>query len=102
MRVNGLVAFLYQAKVPSLPSHFSYCGRGRQTAKHILIFCPRYAEARPQLRDEREHLPDFLKLLGTTEGLPKTTKWVMQRGILGQIRGARDVLYDSLSASSPD
>jgi hypothetical protein len=33
------------------------------------------------------------RLLGTVEGLRKTTKWVMQRGILGQFRGAREALY---------
>ncbi len=62
-------------------------------AKHILIFCPRHVGAQHELRDEQGHLPDFSKLLGTAEGLQKTTKWVMQRGILGLFRGARDALY---------
>jgi hypothetical protein len=102
MGVDGLDAFLYQARVPSVPSPLCSCGRGRQTAKYMLIFCPRYAGARQQLRDEQGHLPDLLKLLGPAEGLQKTTKWVMQRGILGQFRGARDALHSSLSASSLD
>jgi hypothetical protein len=38
--------------------------------------------------------PDFSRLLGTADGLQKTTRWVMQRGILGQFRGARGMLYD--------
>jgi hypothetical protein len=46
-------------------------------------------------------MPDFSKLLGTAEGLRKTTKWVMQRGILGQFRGARDMLYGSPLSYSP-
>jgi hypothetical protein len=62
-------------------------------AKHVLIFCPRYAGARHELRDEQGHLPDFTKLLGTAERLRKTTRWVMQKGIFGQFRGARDALY---------
>jgi hypothetical protein len=41
-------------------------------------------------------------VLGTTEGLRQSTKWMMQRGILGQFRGARDALYGSLPASSLD
>ncbi len=89
---NGLDAFLFQARVPSVSSPLCSCGRGRQTAKHVLIFCPRHAGTRHELRDDQGHLPDFSKLLGTAEGLRKTTKWVMQRGILGQFRGARDAL----------
>jgi hypothetical protein len=85
-----------------VPSPLCGCGRGLRTVKHILIICPRYAGARQQLRDEQGHLPDFLKLLGTAEGLRKISKLVMQRGILGQFRGARDALYVSLSASSLD
>jgi hypothetical protein len=98
---NGLDAFLFQARVPSVSSPLCSCGRGRQTAKHVLIFCPKYAGVRHQLRDEQGHLPDFSKLLGTADGLRKTTKWVMQRGILGQFRGARDALYGSSLSLSP-
>ncbi len=84
-----------QARVPSVPSPLCSCDGGRQTAKHVLIFCPRHSGARHELRDEQGHLPNFSKLLGTAEGLRKTTKWVMQREILGQFRGARDLLYGS-------
>ncbi len=61
---NGLDAFLFQARVPSVPSPLCSCGRGRQTAKHVLIFGPKYEGARHELRDEQGHLPDFSKLLG--------------------------------------
>jgi hypothetical protein len=98
---NGLNSFLFQARVPSVPSPLCSCGRGRQTARHILIFCPKHAGARHELRDEQGHLPDFSKLLGTAEGLRKTTKWAMQRGILGQFRGARDALYGPPLSLSP-
>jgi hypothetical protein len=98
---NGLDAFLFQARVPSVPSPLCSCGGGRQTAKHILIFCPRHSGARHELRDEQGHLPDFAKFLGTADGLRKTTKWVMQRGILGQFRGARDALYGPPLSLSP-
>jgi hypothetical protein len=99
--VKGLDAFLFQARVPSVPSPLGSCGGGRQTAKQVLILCPRHSGARHELRDEQGHLPNFSKLLGTAEGLRKTTKWVMQRGILGQFRGARDLLYGSSLSLSP-
>jgi hypothetical protein len=44
-RTNGLDAFLFQARVPSVPSPLCSCGRGRQTARHVLIFCPKHAVA---------------------------------------------------------
>jgi hypothetical protein len=65
---NGLDAFLFQARVPS---PLCSCGRGWQTAKHVLILCPRHAGAWHELRDEQGYLPDFSKLLGTAEGLQK-------------------------------
>jgi hypothetical protein len=43
--VNGLDAFLFQARVPSVSSPLYSCGRGQQTAKHILISCPQYSKA---------------------------------------------------------
>jgi hypothetical protein len=64
---NGLDAFLFQARVPSVSSPLSSCGRRRQTAKHVLIFCSRHAGAQPELRDEQGHLPDISTLLGTAE-----------------------------------
>jgi hypothetical protein len=79
---NGLVAFFFQAKVPSASSLLYSCGRRWQMAKHVLIFYSRHAGVRHKLRDEQGHLLDYSKLLGTGEGLRETTKWEMQRGIL--------------------
>jgi hypothetical protein len=45
------------------------------------------------MRDYVRYHPDISKLLGALERLRKTTRWVMQRVILGQIRGAKGVLY---------
>jgi hypothetical protein len=93
MGINNLDGFLFQARVPFVSSSLCSCGRGRQTAMHILIFCHQYSGAQHELRDGLRYLPDFSRLLGTADGLQKTTRWVMQRGILGQFRGVRDMLY---------
>jgi hypothetical protein len=84
---NGLDTFLFNARVPFVPSTLCRFGRGRQTANHTLICCPRHAMAWHELKDEQEHLPDFSEFLGTAEGLQRTTKWMMQRGTLGQFWG---------------
>jgi hypothetical protein len=99
--INGLDAFFFQARVSSVSSPLCSCGQGRQTAKHVLIFCPQYSGVRHELRDELGHLSDFSRLLGTADGLRKTTRWVMQREILGQFRGAKDTLYGPPILVSP-
>ncbi len=80
---NGLDIFLFQARVPSMSSPLCICGRWWQIANHVLNFCPRHTWAWHELRHQIGHLPDSSKLLVTAEGLWKTIKWVMQRGILG-------------------
>jgi hypothetical protein len=98
--INSLDAFLFQAQVPFVPFILCSCRRGLQTAKHVLIFCFKYAGARHDMRNKEGHLPDFLRLLRTADGLQKTTKWVMLKGILGQFRGAKDMLYGPLTPAS--
>jgi hypothetical protein len=90
---NGFNAFLYQARVPSVLSPLCSCGFGHQTAKHIIIHCHNFLAARHALRDNHGHLPDFKQLLTTPTGIQKVTKWVIERGILGQYRRARGFLY---------
>jgi hypothetical protein len=100
MGTYGLDAFLFHARVPSVSSPLYSCGRGWPTGKHVIIFVPRHAAAWHDLRNEQGHLSNFSMLLWTAEGLQKTIKCVMQRGILGQFRGGRDVLY-GLPSPSP-
>ncbi len=90
---NGFNAFLYQALVPTVPSPPCSCGRGSQTAKHILIHCSMFSAAWSQLRDSQGHLPDFKQLLSTPERQQKAMKWLIQMGILGQYRWARGFIY---------
>ncbi len=96
---NGFNAFLYQARVPTVLSPLCSCGLGHQTAKHIIIHCRNFSAARHALRDNQGHLPDFKQLLTTPTGLQKVTKWVIQRGILGQYRRARGFLYPPVPSS---
>jgi hypothetical protein len=73
MGTNGLCAFTFLARVPSVPFPLCSCGWGWHTIKHVLIVCPWHAGVRHELRNEQGQLPDFLKLLGTIEGLWRTT-----------------------------
>jgi hypothetical protein len=100
MGSNGLDAFLFLARVSSVPASLCSCGQGQQTAKLVLIYCPRHTGARHELRDKQGHMPNFSRLLGIAEGLQITTKWVIWREILGQFRGARELLYGPLTPYS--
>jgi hypothetical protein len=51
MRKNGFKAFLYQAGMPSVPSSLCSCGRGHQTAKHIIIHGCNFSAAMHTLKD---------------------------------------------------
>jgi hypothetical protein len=96
---NSFNAFLYQARVPTISSPLCSCGRGSKIAKHILIHCSAFSAAWHQLKDNLGRLPDFKQLLNTPDRLQKLTKWVIQKGILGQYRRARAFLYPPRPAS---
>jgi hypothetical protein len=84
MGKNGFKVFLYQARVPSVPSLLCNCGRGHQTANPIIIHCCILSAAWLALRDNQGRLPDHKQLLTTPRAPQKATKWVIERGILAQ------------------
>ncbi len=90
---NGFNAFLYQAHVPFVLSPLRSCGLGHRTAKHIIIHCCNFSAARHALRDNQGHLPDYKQLVTTLTGLKKVTRWVIERGMLGQYKRAKGLLY---------
>ena len=63
----GLAAFLNKARVPGYPSPFCQCGQAPETASHIIAHCPRFTEARSQLRDPQTSLVDSKALVSRTD-----------------------------------
>jgi len=45
----GLRKFLFDRKVPDIPTPLCRCGTGRDTTLHIAIYCPIEADARCEL-----------------------------------------------------
>ncbi len=70
-------------------------------AKHVLIFFPRHTGTQHELRDEQGHMPEFSRLLKTADRLQRSTKWVIQRGILEQFWGANELLHGPVTRFSP-
>ncbi len=89
---NSFKAFLSQARMSSVFSPLCSCQFGHQTAKHIIIHCRNFSAARHALRDNQGHLPDYKQLVTTPTGLKKVTRWVIERGMLGQYQRARGLL----------
>jgi hypothetical protein len=90
---NSFNTFLYQARMPSILSPLCGCGFGHQTAKHIIIHYCNFSAARYTLRDNQGCLLDYTQLVMTLTGLKKVTRWVIERGMLGQYQRARGLLY---------
>ena len=87
----GLADFLHRQRVPGVTSPECPCGWHRQTAKHVIMFCP--------LQEIREHLPrvrrdsDYRQLLESASSLRTITSSLMKTGLLGQFSVAVEQLY---------
>src|SRR5438045_6706528 len=63
----GLAAFLNKVRVPDFPSPQCRCGQAQETAAHIILHCPLYAEARERLCVPGERL-DIRALVSFSKG----------------------------------
>jgi hypothetical protein len=52
-----------------------------------------FSAARHALSDNQGHLPVYKQLVTTPIGLKKVTRFVIERGMLGQYQRARGLLY---------
>ena len=86
----GLADYLSRRKVPDYPSPACECGFERQTAKHIVLYCPRFERDRDKMIEEAG-TSDFRCLLANERGLRAVTTWFLQRGILSQFSLAKEV-----------
>jgi hypothetical protein len=82
----GLRSFLYERRVPDVDSPTCQCLGGRQTARHIVLNCPRYPK--DVLRNACGTL-DYRTLTNSPNGLRKIAKWFLKFDILEQFRTAR-------------
>jgi hypothetical protein len=97
----GLRAFLFDRGVPTVPTPVCSCGSGRETAAHLILWCPDFEEARGRLR-ARLLTPLFTErdLTGTTERSHSAriiVKWLLSLGIPLEYR-----LATQLFGTDPD
>ena len=90
----GLAAFLNKANVPGYESPTCQCGQARETATHVIIHCPRFAEIRHILEDPVTGQLDIRALTGTSAGTQRLARWFMKLRILPQFQLAEQLLYE--------
>jgi hypothetical protein len=78
----GLNAFLTDRHVPGFTAACD-CGWRRQTAKHILMFCPTYADTRPRLF-EQAGSQNYSEIVATARGARTAAIWMQQTELLPQ------------------
>jgi len=78
----GLNAFLADRHVPDKAAMCT-CERSRQTAKHILLFCPEYADERDSLYTAAG-TKDYSKMLATPRGAKAAAQWLQRTRLLPQ------------------
>ncbi len=49
-------------------------GFSHQTAKHVILYCRNFSDARHALRDNQGRLPDYKQLVATPTGFKKVTR----------------------------
>jgi hypothetical protein len=83
----GLRRFLASARVPGIESADCLCGKGKETAEHILLYC----DERPPATWSRG--AQFRKLVSEPATGAQVARQLIQGGRLGQFSLASRLLY---------
>lgn len=88
----GLRAYLHSRGVPGFDTPDCSCQLGRQTAKHVLRFCPEWKEQRKSMMDAAG-TQDYREITASRKGLRAAAKMMMKTGLLEQFALANTLLY---------
>ena len=96
----GLAAFLHQRRVLSFESPACPCGWQWETAKHVVLNCPRFTQERWQLRLQVPST-DFQRLTSNPRAAAAVTTWFLHLDLLPQFSWAREQLLSFSSSPLP-
>lgn len=91
----GLKSYLYGRGVPGVDSPRCDCGHQKQTAKHIVVFCPKWTGLRQRIfvtELSAGRTLDYRSVTGTTAGLRKAAHLLIETGLLQQFEMAKSLL----------
>ena len=87
----GLRAYLHSRGVPGVDSLRCECGHGRQTAKHIIRFCPRWNELRLRIYSAGPNGSqnfDYRDMLASLAGRRRAARLLTEIGLLQQFEAS--------------
>ena len=87
----GLAAFLCKRQVPNYPTPACSCGAQWETAKHVVIDCPRLQRARRSLYAAAS-TTDFQAMISRPRPAAALTAWILRHGVLSQFSWAQEQL----------
>jgi hypothetical protein len=87
--VIGLRRFLFERRVPGVPTPLCRCGQAQETVAHLVLRCEdrELAMGRPELRDRH----DLMEALGNRSGAAQIVTWLMGLGRLREYRLAMEL-----------
>ena len=88
----GLRDFLFKRRVPGFDSPWCNCGQGRETVRHILVFCPRERERREHLVQALGEPIDTDRMLSTPGKAGIIARWLLRSGRLGMFQLANQLI----------
>ena len=87
----GLASFLHTCQVPSFESPACPCGWHQETARHIVLDCPRFHSEQRQLR-QAVATTDFQQLTSNPRATATLTAWFLRLDLLPQFAWAWEQL----------
>ena len=95
---TGLADFLHRRCIPGYDSPLCECGHGTETPTHVLVHCPKHADARWELL--RNGRVDVKTLLNTPKGATQLSGWWLHHGILSQFALAGELETSTSNGTS--
>ena len=87
----GLAAFLCRRQVPGFPTPACCCGAQWETAKHVVLECPRLQRVRRSLYTAAA-TTDYQVMISRPRPAAALTSWILRYGVLPQFSWAQEQL----------
>ena len=87
----GLAAFLCKRRIPGFPTPACCCGAQWETAKHVVLECPRQQRVRRSLYTATA-TTDYQVMISRPRPAAALTSWILRHGVLSQFSWAQEQL----------
>ena len=88
----GLAAFLCKRRVPGFPTPACSCGAQWETAKHVILDCPRLQQRVRRSLYTAAATTDYQAMISRPRPAAALTSWILRHGVLSQFSWAQEQL----------